>query len=95
VRVVFRVDASLKIGSGHVMRCMALAQTLQNRHASCVFVCRELDGNLISLIKERGFELYSLPKQENGYTKQEEDVAHASWLECDWQTDANETKKTP
>ena len=91
MRVVFRVDASLKMGSGHVIRCLTLAQGLQERGATCTFICREHEGNLISLINERGFEAITLPKQENVYKLQEGDVSHSDWLECDWKTDASET----
>ena len=92
MNVVFRVDASNQIGSGHVMRCLTLAQALCERDATCTFICRELDGNLIWLIKERGFSVYTLPSYENGYTANDDDVSHAGWLGCDWQTDASETQ---
>jgi len=92
MNVVFRVDASSEIGSGHVMRCLALAQALCERNATCTFICRELDGNLISLIGERGFKICILSNYEEGYIAQDGDVSHANWLGCDWQTDASETQ---
>ena len=47
---VFRVDASIQMGTGHVMRCLTLADALKNRGAECYFICREHSGNLIGLI---------------------------------------------
>ena len=52
--IVFRVDASIQMGTGHVMRCLTLADALKNEGAECYFICREHLGNLIGLIKERG-----------------------------------------
>ena len=51
MKVVFRVDASLQMGTGHVMRCLTLANELKQQNHEIVFICRELTGNLILLIK--------------------------------------------
>jgi UDP-2,4-diacetamido-2,4,6-trideoxy-beta-L-altropyranose hydrolase len=56
VRVVFRVDASLEIGTGHLMRCMTLADELRRRGATTTFLCREQPGHLIEQTRSRGFE---------------------------------------
>lgn len=58
--IVFRVDAGVKIGTGHVMRCLVLAELLHQRGANITFVCRKLDGDLIPLIKEKRFSVITL-----------------------------------
>ena len=55
MNIVFRTDASVEIGTGHVMRCLTLANALQERKAHCHFICREHAGHLIDLIKSQGF----------------------------------------
>ena len=57
MNVAFRVDASYKIGSGHVVRSLVLADTLKAQGCNVVFLCRLLEGHLISLIRARGFEV--------------------------------------
>ena len=68
--VFFRVDASLQIGTGHVMRCMTLAQVLKNNGAIVSFICRKHRGDLIDKIKDNGFNVIGLksflkPKIDN------------------------------
>ena len=45
MEIVFRVDASSQIGTGHVARCLTLAELLQKNGANCRFICREHEGN--------------------------------------------------
>ncbi len=60
--IVFRVDASIEIGTGHVMRCLTLADAAARCGSQSRFICRPHDGNLISKIKERGFDSIVLPE---------------------------------
>lgn len=72
-RFVFRVDSSNIIGTGHVIRCLTLAEKLREFGFGSVFVCRDQPGNISNLIKEKGFELELLPgfhsKKLLGYGK--------------------------
>jgi len=63
MNVVFRVDASTLIGTGHVMRCLTLADALKAGGAQCRFVSREHSGHLLELIRQRGFEVHGLPSR--------------------------------
>ena len=57
MKVVFRVDASLQMGTGHVMRCLTLAQALKENGADVKFICRKHEGNLIDKIHLSGFNI--------------------------------------
>lgn len=76
MQVAFRTDAALHIGTGHVMRCLALADALTARGAKCHFICREHAGNLIKHIWSKGFATHSLPMCDTTNT----DLAHGQWL---------------
>jgi UDP-2,4-diacetamido-2,4,6-trideoxy-beta-L-altropyranose hydrolase len=91
--VVFRADASLEIGSGHVMRCLTLAEALQAQGAECHFLCREHPGHLCEVIEARGFTVHRLPLEENTAETDTEDNPepehdHAHWLGARWAQDA-------
>lgn len=93
MKVVFRVDASIQMGTGHVMRCLTLADALKNRGAECYFICREHSGNLIGLITQRGYHVDALPymdlSQEDKLQNLNADLAHASWLGATQKADAS------
>lgn len=95
MRVVFRTDASLDIGTGHVMRCLTLADALRARGARCRFICRAHLGNLLDLIRQRGHQAHALPLTEApvavGAARNELLAAQAAWLGTDWATDAQQT----
>ena len=85
---VFRVDASTQIGSGHVMRCLTLAQKLKKeKQADVYFVMRLLEGNLINLVKDKGFTVLTLPE-----TPVNNDLrGYAKWLTVSQNQDADDT----
>jgi len=59
MNIIFRVDSSIQIGSGHVMRCLTLAQELRKK-ANVQFICRKRKGSLIKKIKSKGFAVFEL-----------------------------------
>ena len=59
MRVMFRADASFSIGSGHVMRCLTLANALNEKGETVEFICRDLPGNLIVYIENKEFTAHS------------------------------------
>jgi len=96
--IVFRVDASLQIGTGHVMRSMTLAKALKNQGAKVSFISREHVGNLNDFIKLQGFRVYELLVPEGAHEqianlKQDETLFHSAWLGVSQQEDAKECQK--
>lgn len=94
-RIVFRCDASQRIGSGHVMRCLTLAGHLRQQQAECLFVCREHPGHLLALIRARGFVALVLPAPtEQATAGADSSLAHADWLGVAQEQDAQECLAT-
>lgn len=60
MRVLVRVDASALLGTGHVARCLALADELKSRGHQVTFAMRSLPGHLIAETRAQGFEVFSL-----------------------------------
>ncbi len=89
MQVVFRADASVTIGTGHVMRCLTLADMLRTRGAECHFVTRNLPGHLGTIIAQRGFSLSLLDAPTCRAPAGPPD--HAGWAGVTWQQDLADT----
>ena len=59
--VIFRTDSSIDIGTGHVMRCITLADALAANGVDCEFISRMHEGNLIEFIRSKGYVVHALP----------------------------------
>ena len=55
--LLIRADASVSMGTGHIMRMIALAQAWQDGGGEAVFLCAEITPSLERRLKEEGFLL--------------------------------------
>lgn len=92
MKAVFRTDASLDIGTGHVMRCLTLADVLRREGTECHFICREHAGHLIEAVRAQGYIAHPLPLQPAEESQHRPrtapELAHASWLGATQEQDA-------
>lgn len=83
MNALFRVDASAAIGTGHVMRCLALAAALKDRGAATSFLCKTLPDSLRDRIASQGHRLRGLhggSATETGTFSHVEDAAQCEQL---------------
>lgn len=90
MRIAFRVDASTMIGSGHAVRCLALAHAARAAGAQVEFVCRGHPGHLAGLIGSDGFAVHLLtaPAQAAAVDAVE---SYAQWLGVSQAQDAQDS----
>lgn len=91
--ILIRCDASLTIGSGHVIRCRTLGRKLKRENKDPIFICRKQDGDLIDLLQQE-FTVIALPeltlKPCDGLTGRE---LYGTWLGCSQEEDAADCLK--
>jgi UDP:flavonoid glycosyltransferase YjiC (YdhE family) len=66
--ILFRADGDAAIGSGHLRRCLALADRLREWGYECLFVCRASPQSFNGLIRDAGFDLVELPGSSSTIT---------------------------
>ena len=94
MNIFFRVDASSKIGSGHVIRCLTLAKVLKKQGAKCKFICRDHNNNLIKKIKEKDFKVIVIPsasKFKSIQSAKDKSPNYSNWIGASWKMDAKQT----
>jgi len=93
MKIAVRVDASNEIGTGHVMRCLTLANMLKVRGDKIHFICRPQPGHMADQIKANGHGSTLLPMyvEVSPVNDDENPLKHASWLGANWRKDADQT----
>ena len=87
MNIVFRVDSSTQIGTGHAMRCLTLAKELK-KNFNVQFICRDREGCLIGKIQSEGFKTYVLPKVD-----EKSFFSNLGWLGTTEEIDASESAR--
>lgn len=91
-RVVIRVDASIEMGMGHLMRCLSLARAFANDGVSVFFLLRSHAAGMTRLIEGEGHAVRLLPDPDRRLGDAAvKGTAHAHWLPVTWQQDAEQT----
>ena len=91
MNIAIRVDSSKKIGSGHIYRTLSLAQKFKEKNFKIIFICQNLPGNLINLIKKRNFKIKII---HNTFLRSERKILTNHFKAWTARMQINDSKKT-
>ncbi|MCB9991195.1 MAG: UDP-2,4-diacetamido-2,4,6-trideoxy-beta-L-altropyranose hydrolase [Rhodospirillales bacterium] len=90
MKIVFRCDASPEIGSGHVSRCLVLADALASLGADCAFATIDDSSNVVPALASSGYEIVELAELYSSAP----DVVVVDHYGLDWDDESRIKKQT-
>ncbi|MFA5775066.1 MAG: UDP-2,4-diacetamido-2,4,6-trideoxy-beta-L-altropyranose hydrolase, partial [Ilumatobacteraceae bacterium] len=66
-----RVDSSARIGTGHLVRSLTLANKLRSRGEDVIFLSQSLDNDMSSLVTDAGFEVLNVDTSRTNHESPE------------------------
>ena len=88
MRVAFRADSTISSGTGHLARCLTLADEVR-KDGETLFLCRYITPYMRKHIESRGHSIVLLPTREQPAVMG--DLAHSSWLGVTQDQDADDS----
>lgn len=67
-----RVDSSARIGTGHLVRCLTLANKLRSRGEDVIFLSQSLANDMSSQVTDAGFEVLNVDTSRTNHESPEE-----------------------
>lgn len=91
MNVAIRADASEEMGTGHLKRCLSLADAFAKLGAEVCFVIRQHDGVAERIMAATEYRVLWLPAVQSELAPKIDYVPHAGWSQAGWRRDAEET----
>jgi UDP-2,4-diacetamido-2,4,6-trideoxy-beta-L-altropyranose hydrolase len=88
MNIVIRTDASVHISSGHVMRCLVLANALRKNGHNVSFITRVQEGDMVDHIYQQSFKVMKLESPLSPLVPQN-NSDYSAWLQVSERDDAS------
>ncbi len=82
--ILMRVDGGARVGIGHIMRCLALAQALKTKNHEPIFITRPTAKPLLKRLTDDGFKYLFLKEDASVEDDAAEVVRIAKNIDADW-----------